>query len=227
MFKFFIDPEKEEAWLDDMADRGLMLKSVVPSIGWYKFDKVPEGEYCPKVRIDWRVLKKDERDDYFEMFEKSGWENICSTNFSAQQYFRQRSADADTKNFSDEGTMEQRNLGVSILSLVIGIICVALMIFPVYSLIDCFRNSEYVIGNILLSSVAAMAVLSVFIISQSIKCIRRNIYKRNNTPSVTERSGTGAFNLTLRRYIGIVLILSVVCGGSAFTAGVIAAKVFG
>ena len=77
IFKFFINYEKEEKWLQDMAEKGYELESVFLR---YKFYKVPEENSI--IRIDYRTFK-NKRDfiDYCTMFEDSGWKHLAGTKY--------------------------------------------------------------------------------------------------------------------------------------------------
>lgn len=96
-FKFFIDYDREEKWLNEMAKKGYMLEDV--SCG-YKFSlSNPENA---TIRIDYRIFK-NENDflDYCTLFEDSGWRHIAGTKYSGTQYFKKISEDSDDDIFSD------------------------------------------------------------------------------------------------------------------------------
>ena len=67
-FKVFFDFEKEEAWLDEMSEKGYRLDSVNPWLCIYTFTKVEEGEFCPKSRIDFRMVPGKDKAEYKECF---------------------------------------------------------------------------------------------------------------------------------------------------------------
>lgn len=82
-FRFFVQFEKEEKWLEHMASLGWMLsgKNLL-----YHFQKcIPEGK---TIRIDYREMKsKKDFSDYCTLFEDSGWKHIAGTKSSGAQYF--------------------------------------------------------------------------------------------------------------------------------------------
>jgi len=96
-YKCFIDYEKEEKWLNGMARRGYILKSV----GWgYRFER-GEADKSP-IRIDCRTFKK--RSDfinYCTLFNDSGWKHIAGSYYSGTQYFKKCSGNATDDIFSD------------------------------------------------------------------------------------------------------------------------------
>lgn len=96
-FRFFIRFDKEEKWLEHMAEQGWLLsrKSLL-----YHFRKIAPGE--KKVRIDYRQFKSV-RDfkDYCTLFEDSGWQHIAGTPRSGTQYFLKINADSTEDIFSD------------------------------------------------------------------------------------------------------------------------------
>ncbi|MFK9090895.1 DUF2812 domain-containing protein [Bacillus salipaludis] len=96
-FKFFLDFEKEEKWLNQMAAEGYQL--VGKSMG-YRFRKVMPQE--SNIKMDYRMFKKQaDFVDYRTLFEDSGWKHIAGTKSSGAQYFKRVSNDADEDIFSD------------------------------------------------------------------------------------------------------------------------------
>ena len=141
-FKAFFDLEKEEAWLDKMTESGYRLEAVNPWLSIYTFSKVQDGEFCPRTRIDFRVVPKRDKDEYFEMYKSSGWEIVCSSNNNACQYFRQCSAEATDEIFSDRISAVQRNKRVGTFWLVLSVLCSIFAILQFISLIDANKNAD-------------------------------------------------------------------------------------
>ena len=83
-FKCFIDYDKEEKWLHEMAKKGYELENVLFG---YKFCYTkPENV---TIRIDYRTFKKKENFiDYCNLFGDSGWEHISGSKSSGAQYFK-------------------------------------------------------------------------------------------------------------------------------------------
>ncbi|WP_428910004.1 DUF2812 domain-containing protein [Niallia sp. Krafla_26] len=90
-FKYFIDFEKEEKWLSDMAKQGYQL--VNTSFG-YKFRAVEPEETM--IKVDYRKFKKQEDFiDYLTLFEDSGWKHVAGTKSSGTQYFKKMNKSHD------------------------------------------------------------------------------------------------------------------------------------
>lgn len=103
-FKFFIDFEKEEKWLEKMASDGYHLKST--SFG-YRFEK-GESE-AATIKKDFRKFKK--KADFMEyqmLFEDSGWEHFGGSKNSGDQYFKKTDEAVDDEIFSDSASKAAR-----------------------------------------------------------------------------------------------------------------------
>lgn len=96
-FKFFIDFNKEEKWLEDMAKKGYELEG--KSLGYNFRYAEPEDAV---IRIDYRTFKKQENFiDYCTLFEDSGWKHIAGSKSSGTQYFKKIKEDSEDDIFSD------------------------------------------------------------------------------------------------------------------------------
>ncbi|WML57745.1 DUF2812 domain-containing protein [Neobacillus sp. PS2-9] len=96
-FKFFLDFEKEEKWLNDMATEGYEL--VGRSMG-YRFRSVRPEKV--NIKIDYRTFKKQtDFADYEALFEDCGWKHLAGTKSSGVQYFKMVREDASEDIFSD------------------------------------------------------------------------------------------------------------------------------
>ncbi len=95
--KFFLRFEKEEKWLEHMANQGWMLcrKSF-----FYYFQKIiPETKIN---RIDYRTFGcAQDFSDYCALFEDSGWKHVAGTKSSGAQYLLKASEDGTEDIFSD------------------------------------------------------------------------------------------------------------------------------
>lgn len=96
-YKCFIDYNKEEKWLNEMAQQGYELDSA--SFGYNFHNIKPENQI---IRIDYRVFK-NQKDfiDYCTLFEDSGWRHIAGTKYSGAQYFKKIKEDSEDDIFSD------------------------------------------------------------------------------------------------------------------------------
>jgi len=96
-WKFFINFEKEEQWLNELASQGYLLvnKSVR-----YEFQRGKPAN--ANIKIDYRVFKRwDDFEDYRALFEDSGWRHIAGTPKSGYQYFKQMDENSSDDIFSD------------------------------------------------------------------------------------------------------------------------------
>ena len=96
-FKPFLNYEKEERWLADMASQGYHLKEV--GFG-YSFESAPPEQVV--IKIDYRRFKKEQDFlDYLALFEDSGWQHISGTKNIGFQYFKKTNSDSTEDIFSD------------------------------------------------------------------------------------------------------------------------------
>lgn len=103
-FKFFIDFEKEERWLEELAEQGWHLKGTF--LG-YQFKK---GEPNSKpIKIDFRKFKrKADFIDYCTLFEDSGWKHLAGSRNSGVQYFMKMDETGAGDIFSDADSKAAR-----------------------------------------------------------------------------------------------------------------------
>ncbi|SDT50778.1 Protein of unknown function [Paenibacillaceae bacterium GAS479] len=96
-FKFFINLDQEEKWLNEMAKQGYSLSK--KSFG-YEFH-LAKPEYTV-IKMDYRRFKKQEDfEDYCVLFEDSGWKHIAGTKHSGYQYFKKADESGTEDIFSD------------------------------------------------------------------------------------------------------------------------------
>ena len=96
-FKIFIDFEKEEKWLEEMALQGWLLKK---QSFFYTFTPVTPQQV--NIKIDYRIFSKNQDfQEYLALFEDSGWLHIAGTKMSGNQYFKRTCEDAGDDIFSD------------------------------------------------------------------------------------------------------------------------------
>jgi len=84
-FKFFINFQKEEKWLEQMATQGWRLKK--QWLGYVFESATPEQA---NIKIDYRHFK-NQHDflEYRSLFADGGWQHISGTKNSGNQYFKQ------------------------------------------------------------------------------------------------------------------------------------------
>lgn len=101
-WKFFLDLDKEEKWLNEMAKQGWILarKSLR-----YKFERGEEK----LIKIDYRTFKsKKDLEDYLLLFEDSGWTHLAGDKSSGRQYFMKEDSNANDDIFSDQRSKAER-----------------------------------------------------------------------------------------------------------------------
>lgn len=103
-FKFFLDFEKEEKWLEQMANEGYHLQNTFMG---YQFQRGnPEAT---TIKIDFRRFgKKEDFIDYYTMFEDSGWKHLAGSKNSGMQYFKKIEDTVGDEIFSDNNSKAAR-----------------------------------------------------------------------------------------------------------------------
>lgn len=107
-FKFFSSPQKEEAWLEQMAQRGWFLKRV-SSFYSYTFQQgAPERR---AYKLDYRTFRSSQdREDYLVLFKDSGWQAVMPREMNGAYYFYSSQDGPERDIFSDDVSRAQRNL---------------------------------------------------------------------------------------------------------------------
>lgn len=102
--KFFLDFDKEEAWLNQMAAEGHLLTKKRLR---YTFSPIEPGTAV--VRVDYRQsMKHADFYDYVGLFADAGWQHLTGSRQGGPQYFASRTDDADADIFSDRVSKTQR-----------------------------------------------------------------------------------------------------------------------
>lgn len=103
-FRIFLNFQKEEKWLENMAAQGWQLKN---QNLFYTFKSAPPEQ--ANIKIDYRVFaKKQDFLDYCSLFEDSGWRHIAGTKNSGNQYFMRTGVNSDEDIFSDTASRAGR-----------------------------------------------------------------------------------------------------------------------
>ena len=96
-FRIFLNFQKEEKWLEQMAANGWQLKK---QYILYTFESAPSRQ--ANIKIDFRMFPKNQDFlDYCTLFEDSGWKHIAGTKSSGNQYFMRISENSNEDIFSD------------------------------------------------------------------------------------------------------------------------------
>lgn len=118
--KFFLSFEKEEGWLDRMAQGGQEFTGR-DLLGFYCFRSGQPEQVVH--RIDYRTFKRRaDFQDYRALFHDSGWRHIAGTKNSGAQYFKKSRDGAKEDIFSDQVSRAGRYKRMSSLSLTMAIV---------------------------------------------------------------------------------------------------------
>lgn len=84
-FKLFIDQQKEEKWLNELIQKGLVCKKI-SSFGVYYFEKTKLHKQA--IRLDFQSFKSEEMyQQYILLHEDFGWKHIGGSRWSSLQYW--------------------------------------------------------------------------------------------------------------------------------------------
>ncbi len=102
--KVFVDFDKEEAWLNQMAAQGHLLSKVD-----FRYTFTPIQPGSTTVRLDYRPsMSRSDFNDYLKLFEDAGWQHLDGSKGGGPQYFASYSADENADIFSDAASKAQR-----------------------------------------------------------------------------------------------------------------------
>lgn len=95
--KAFLDYEKEEKWLNEMAARGLAMTDY----SWcrYVFEDTPPGEYTYRLELLENVAVHPQSQKYIEFLEETGVEQVAA--YMRWVYFRKKTKDGTFNLYSD------------------------------------------------------------------------------------------------------------------------------
>jgi len=93
----FLDYEKEEKWLNEMAAKGLAMTDY----SWcrYVFEETPPGEYTYRLELLDNVVIHPESRKYIEFLEETGVEQVAA--YMRWVYFRKKTKDGPFDLYSD------------------------------------------------------------------------------------------------------------------------------
>lgn len=104
-FRLFLDFDKEEHWLNEMAQAGWLLRKRGIS---YRFGAIEPGSVVVRVDYRDRSLSVAEFDNYRMLFADSGWQHLDGSRWGGAQYFAATGAEADADIFSDAESRVER-----------------------------------------------------------------------------------------------------------------------
>ncbi len=143
--------EKEEAWLEEMAQQGLHLKEVSFPLR-YGFEK--GGPQQMAYRLDYTPLRSEDRDDYYQLFSDAGWEWVGE--MAGWQYFRKSAEeDENLEIFTDSQSKVEKYQRV-LLFLVI--------LLPIYLPVLSGFEGDSLVFDVLMVIVAALFLIYLYAI---------------------------------------------------------------
>jgi len=120
VYRFFLDYEKEEAWVNDMAEQGWHLKRTM--VGYFIFEKGEPGQYIYR-----NELVKGKKQDYYDFLETMNIEFVSK--FGVWAYYRKKKSEGPFELFSDNSSkikyltsISRLFIAVTFLNLLIGFI---------------------------------------------------------------------------------------------------------
>jgi len=125
--KWFIDWEKEEKWVNEMAAKGLALVAI--GFGRFEFEECEPGEYRYRCELLKNLPDHPESEQYIKFVESTGAEHAAT--WMRWVYFRKKTADGEFELFSDNES-KIKHLG-TILAL-IGVIAGLNLFVGVYNI---------------------------------------------------------------------------------------------
>ena len=224
-FKVFFDFEKEEAWLDEMSEKGYRLDSVNPWLCIYTFTKVEEGEFCPKSRIDFRMVPGKDKAEYKECFRGSGWELVYSSNIASQQYFRQISPAASDDIFSDKSSVVQRNKRLGRFLVVMSIFISIVAILHFINLADAIRNTDSLYAVFSAAFGICLAGVAVVTLVAGNRFLSKDM--KGLDAVVEQEDNTSAGDKTVRRMVWRMVVCLIISVAAGFAVGSIVSLVTG
>ncbi|WP_026858703.1 DUF2812 domain-containing protein [Jeotgalicoccus psychrophilus] len=97
-YKFFIDPLKEEQWINQMQKKSYRLTDI--SLDFiYKFEKTAE-DYVTQVDYQ-EYMNKSRYEEYISIHEEFGWEHIRGGRFGSMTQVWSKIPDGNDELFSD------------------------------------------------------------------------------------------------------------------------------
>ncbi|MET4560199.1 hypothetical protein ABIA69_001343 [Lysinibacillus parviboronicapiens] len=123
-YRFFMDYEKEEAWVNDMAAQGWHLQKTY--LGYFVFEQGESGQYI--YRNEWINGRTQ---DYFDFLQSMNIE--CVSKFAGWAYYRKKAVDGPFELFSDAPSkinslksMNRLFIPLALLNVVMGILNITL-----------------------------------------------------------------------------------------------------
>lgn len=105
-FRIFINLDKEENYLNEMAEKGWIFKKG-SVFGIYYFTQGSPKQL--NYRVDYRAFdRKKDFNNYVALFEDAGFQHVWGTYYSGNQYFLPKNQEVSRDIFSDRESKAQR-----------------------------------------------------------------------------------------------------------------------
>ena len=121
-FRFFLDYEKEEAWVNELAAQGWHLQKNI--ISFFVFEQGEPGKYIYR-----NELVEGKKKDYYEFLESMNIE--CVSKFGVWAYYRKEAIDGDFELFSDAPSKIQYLKSITRLFIPIALVNIIIGIFNI------------------------------------------------------------------------------------------------
>jgi len=122
-FRFFLDYEQEEQWVNEMAAQGWHLTKNI--ISFFVFEQGESGKYIYR-----NELVVGEKKDYKEFLESLNIE--CVSKFGVWAYYRKEAADGEFELLSDAKSKIKYFKSISKIFITIAILCILVGLFNIY-----------------------------------------------------------------------------------------------
>lgn len=116
--KLFVNFEKEEKWLNNMASKGLNL--IDYSFGRYLFEEGTPGEYIYRIELLKELPSHPESKAYISFMEEAGAE--CISTYIRWVYFRKKAIEGSFDLFSDYDSRIKHYIRVVSLVGIVGVV---------------------------------------------------------------------------------------------------------
>jgi len=180
--KLFMNYEKEEAWLNQMAAKGLAFENYTPTR--YVFEDSQPGEYIYRIELLDKLPSRPESQKYLHFMEENGVEFIAS--YLRWVYFRKKAADGAFDIYSDIDSKLKHYRRVNQLWLTLGCVLLVLgLVYIVMGIIASLQNDFPMDSAVGLGVGVGLCVVSLvfFIMSHP---FRKKIKKLKKDKIVTE-----------------------------------------
>ncbi len=165
--KIFIDFEKEEEWLNDMAAKGLALTEF--SWARYVFEESGKGEYIYRIELLEDGIKGAKSVEYLQFMEEAGAERVPmnkgQVSYNKWVIFRRRASEGPFIIYSDTDSkikhyrrIHRLWISLALMEFIIGFMNVGLMALDNVSIVS---NINLVTGLLLLVLGAAFLLFSL------------------------------------------------------------------